>query len=102
MGFGSITKIFLVYHEPWWGATDRGFQLIWTASPRAPQFDQWLKEITGFEVVVSEAPVLLGWVGGVYAEEVETLGEAEIGEECTRLLSHFTRREVPRPCRVVR
>lgn len=81
---------------------DRGFQLIWTATQQCTQFDQWLKEITGFDVLVSQAPVLLGWVGGACAERVETLSETEIGRECTRLLSHFTRRELPLPCRVVR
>ncbi|KAI5748199.1 hypothetical protein M8J77_022970 [Diaphorina citri] len=100
MGFSSITKIFLVYDRPWWSAQDEGFQFIWSGPD--PSFDPWLREITGFDILTTVPNVLLGWLGGSWAEEVEGMTEEEIGAECTRLLRHFTRQEVPRPVRVVR
>uniref|UniRef100_A0A8D8R6J2 Spermine oxidase n=1 Tax=Cacopsylla melanoneura TaxID=428564 RepID=A0A8D8R6J2_9HEMI len=101
MGFASITKIFLVYDQPWWTGQDQGFQFIWTRPDSGP-LQPWLREITGFDVLSNIPCVLLGWVGGASAEEVERVSEMEIGVQCTQLLTHFLRRDVPLPCRVVR
>ncbi|KAL1460642.1 hypothetical protein WDU94_012605, partial [Cyamophila willieti] len=105
MGFASITKIFLVYEQAWWSDQDQGFQFIWTGTQfqqDGPQFQPWLRELTGFDVLSNIPCVLLGWVGGACAEQVERVSETEIGVQCTQLLTHFLRREVPPPCRVVR
>ncbi|XP_049952496.1 uncharacterized protein LOC126468312 isoform X1 [Schistocerca serialis cubense] len=107
MGFAAINKIFLMYDEPWWSADTRGFQLIWSKTnemkPSKEQEFSWTRDVTGFDVVLTQRAVLLGWVGGNGAILVEDLPEKLVGEHCTQLLQKFTKRnDIPLPRAVYR
>jgi hypothetical protein len=67
------------------------------------QCSSWTRDLTGFDVVLGQEGVLLGWVGGKGAELVEELTEDEIGQHCTELLRKFTLSDnIPLPRRVIR
>lgn len=58
----------------------------------------WTRHLTGFDILSPGAPnTLLGWVGGRGAVEMEQMSDKEIVEDCTKLLSKFTKIDVPTP-----
>ncbi|XP_069688815.1 uncharacterized protein [Periplaneta americana] len=107
MGFATINKIFLLYKKPWWMPDIKGFQLIWSkdnnTTPTNKVRSSWTRDLTGFDVLLGQEGVLLGWVGGKGAELVEEVTEEEVGQHCTELLRKFTlNNEIPLPQNVIR
>lgn len=97
LGFGTISKLYLVYEEPWWLPGEQGFQLVWAESDELLAAVPWAAGVTGFDVLRSQ-PVLLGWVGGPSATVVETTSEAKLKEQATLLLRRFTgKHSIPEP-----
>ncbi|KAJ8931980.1 hypothetical protein NQ314_015064 [Rhamnusium bicolor] len=82
---GTVNKILLKFPKKWWPNDLKGFSLLWTDEDRLnlvnefPHFDpsdngrSWLEDIFGFYVIDSHPRVLLGWVVGKLAAEVELL-----------------------------
>lgn len=104
MGFYGIGKIFLIYDSKWWSGSE-GFQLLWRKDIVLNDDQMWLKDITGFDEVISYPNTLLGWVGGNGLETMERLTEIQIANHCTNLLRKFLRNiydSVPFPCKVIR
>lgn len=104
MGFYGIGKIFLMYGFNWWNEA-QGFQLLWRKETRLNEDEAWMRDITGFDVVVSHPNVLLGWVGGKGAEQMEQLTEMQIAKQCTALLRKFVGSifdNIPMPYKVIR
>lgn len=57
--------------------------------------------MTGFDVLRPGVPnTLLGWVGGQGAIEMEQMSDKEIVEDCIKLLSKFTKIDVPAPIKL--
>lgn len=95
-----MDKIFLIYDEPWWDPYVKGFQLVWSLESNK---HQWARDITGFDVISHEKPILLGWVGGEGAMEMEKMTEEDLAEELTEILRNFTKNlEIPLPKKVLR
>lgn len=54
--------------------------------------------MTGFDVLSpGVSNTLLGWVGGWGAIEMEQMTDKEIVEDCIKMLSKFTKVDVPAP-----
>lgn len=87
MGFYAIGKIYLFFEYRWWNGP--GFQLIWRNDTELDGNEQWLRQLTGFDVVFNQPNALLGWVGGESVGIMEQLSEQEVGEACIRLLKKF-------------
>ncbi|XP_039281827.1 uncharacterized protein LOC111063254 isoform X2 [Nilaparvata lugens] len=105
MGFNVINKIFLIYKEPWWSKDEKGFQIMWRGKQNCSlnHKEYWMRSLTGFDVLSNFDNVLLGWVGGRGAVEMEALSEEEISLHCTSLLARLTRRsDLPKPAQVIR
>ncbi|RZF42553.1 hypothetical protein LSTR_LSTR016939 [Laodelphax striatellus] len=105
MGFNVINKIFLIYTEPWWSKDEKGFQIMWRGKQNCSlnHKEYWMRSLTGFDVLSNFDNVLLGWVGGKGAIEMENLTKEEIGRHCTSLLAKITRRnDLPHPVEVIR
>jgi len=108
IGFGTITKILLVFQKPFWDDQCRGFQFIWTDDNVEEEgVPSWYRFLTGFDVVQSSSSAaLLGWVGGEGAASLDadnTITNEILGEECVRLLQQFTGlTNIPTPCKTFR
>lgn len=92
LGFETINKIFLKFETPWWGVRE-GFQLLWNNNDYSKC--DWVRYITGFDVI--EPDILLAWVGGSGAIEMEKLDDQEIVKDCIKLLGNFSKIIVPEP-----
>lgn len=64
------------------------------------QNTHWTHYLTGFDIFRPEnGNILLGWVGGDGAIEMESLSDIQIVEDCINLLAKFTHINVPMPIR---
>jgi len=108
-GFGPVTKIFLEWKEPWWPKDLLGYQLVWVKefldsceNVGEDQYEEtWVKAITGFDPVLDNQNVLMGWLGGPEAVFAESLSSEEVGQVCCETLRRFTGLKVPEATRVL-
>lgn len=106
MGFGTINKIYLEFEERFWTAHDFGYQLVWRNRRKnceqSNQFPAWTYYLSGFDVVRGQRNMLVGWVGGKGARQVESESEADIGRTCSKLLRTFlNNNSLPEPIKVI-
>jgi spermine oxidase len=104
IGFGPVIKILLVFEKKFWKGDCKGFQFVWT---EANPDDYWPQYMDGFDVVQSteSETVLLGWLGGVGCGFLENseISDAELGQECVKLLKDFTSiQDIPNPKLTIR
>lgn len=98
VGFDGMGKIFLLFPYKWWDV--EGFQLVWS---RHKEGHKWTRCITGFDVVLNQPKVLVGWIGSPGAAVMEKLSEEEVGRGCVEVLSKFLKRDdIPEPNKVIR
>ncbi|XP_075223796.1 peroxisomal N(1)-acetyl-spermine/spermidine oxidase-like isoform X3 [Lycorma delicatula] len=108
IGYAVINKIFLCYDRSWWPKDQSGFQIVWSTSSINSDIkllpeQEWMRDVTGFDVLSNVEGVILGWVGRGGAIAVEGLTETVVGEHCTYLLRHFMRNhDIPLPYKVFR
>ncbi|GAU88170.1 hypothetical protein RvY_00916 [Ramazzottius varieornatus] len=110
-GFGTVNKIFLQFGSAFWedkyGDTE-GFQLLFSNVAQEDlehrmHNQPWHRAILGFDVCRTLPNSLIGWVSGTQAEEMETMTDEEVAEDCQRVLQSFlSTLVVPRPVRVIR
>lgn len=96
---GTVNKIFLKFPEKWWPNDIKGFSLIWTEEARdnlkneisnqIPNGKSWLESVLGFYVIDYHPKVLLGWVVGELAAEVEKLPDQDVINNCMYLLKKY-------------
>ncbi|OQR66125.1 hypothetical protein BIW11_14357 [Tropilaelaps mercedesae] len=108
-GFDVIDKIFLVWDDgPFWSEETLGFQFLWTHYDDSffKEHGQYLRGIYGFEKVNRRPNVLLGWIGGDDAIEMEKVPDDEVLHGCFHLLKRFIKQlspsEVRAPSRIIR
>lgn len=94
MGYGTIDKIFLKYKRPFWESSFKGVQFVWTEKEDL-NIPQWIKSMTGFDLV--DGNVLIGWIGGPGAVEMEQLTDEEVIRDCIGVLEGLLRTTVPHP-----
>ncbi|KAJ8962072.1 hypothetical protein NQ318_018021 [Aromia moschata] len=117
IGFGTVNKILLKFPTKWWPDDLKGFSLLWTEEDRinlvneCPHFGpvddegrSWLEDVYGFYVIDSNPKVLLGWVVGKMAAEVEYLSDEVVTSSCMYLLKKFVgnKYDIPAPDGVLR
>lgn len=101
MGFHGIGKIYLIFDHKWWSF--EGVQFVWRASTTLNTDESWVRDITGFDSVLNQSNVLLGWVGGKGVNVMESMSEEMVGVHCMRLMRRFiSSREIPDPVKVIR
>jgi len=94
IGFGTITKILLVFQKPFWDDQCRGFQFVWTGDDEKGDGvpSRWHHFLTGFDVVrSSSSAALIVWWGiqfdcilPLWSEL--SLTDFQVGSEVTELL----------------
>jgi len=104
IGFGTITKILLVFEKPFWNDHCKGIQLIWT--DQNEEDATWHRYLTGFDVLhSSSSAALLGWVGGDGATflDADAISDETVGDQCVQLLKKFTGfTNITKPCKTIR
>lgn len=102
IGFGTINKIYLFFDQPFWKSEDKGFQLIWTQ--KHDDFPKWVYDISGFDLVRGQPNVIVGWIGGNGAKEMEKIDSDEkIGIICANVLRLFLHEvNIENPSKVIR
>ncbi|XP_018328577.1 spermine oxidase-like isoform X1 [Agrilus planipennis] len=100
LGFGSVCKIFLKFPRQWWSGETKGFSLLWNNAIRQrvrreyPQYigkdgKSWMEGIFGFYVIDENPCVLLGWLTGPGAVEIEKLASEQVMDACLYILEQF-------------
>ena len=102
LGFGTIDKIYLYFDKPFWRKDIKGLQLIWTN--RDHNLPVWVYDITGFDLVRGQPNVLVAWIGGNGAKQMETIeSDQSVGNICAQLLRIFLHNvNVSDPSKVIR
>ncbi|XP_054167377.1 spermine oxidase-like [Oppia nitens] len=102
LGFGTINKIYLYFDKPFWSSDDNGFQFVWTKHSNHSLPD-WVYDITGFDLVRGQPNVLVGWIGGNGAIQMEKVPNCQmIGDICFRVLKQFLpNMTIERPSKVI-
>jgi hypothetical protein len=66
--FGTTDKIFLEFEKPFWDLKDPGFMFLWAGDENDEEqvVDEtnWVRHILGFDGVLRQPNMLLGWVAG--------------------------------------
>lgn len=100
MGFDGMGKIFLVFPYKWWDV--EGIQLVWSRFEDGA-VREWTRYITGFDAVLDQPRVLLGWIGSPGVTVMESLDTDTVGRLCVDVLRKFLKRDdIPYPTRVIR
>ncbi|KAL4634903.1 spermine oxidase-like [Arapaima gigas] len=106
--FGSITKIFLEYEEPFWESDVSEISLLWEDESHflmKADPNQWLKSLHLFTVMRPREKfgnVLIGWCAGRVGNHIETMSEEELSAAVTDHLRAFTRNSsLPAPKKVL-
>ena len=94
LGFGTINKIFLKFQERFWTQSNFAVRFIWTGKKNdgdSKEFPSWVHHISGFDAARGHDDVLVGWVGGQGAKDIESETDESIGKHCVKLLRSFLR-----------
>ena len=69
---GTVNKIFLQFEKPFWDESNPGFMFLHAGdekSSTAPvDGTNWLREIIGFDAVMKQPNMLVGWISGPAAK----------------------------------
>jgi len=69
---GTVNKIFLEFAEPFWDTTDPGFQFLHVGDELNTNSDggasDWIREVIGFDAVMNQPNMLIGWISGPAAK----------------------------------
>lgn len=102
---GAVNKIFLKFPERWWPSDLKGFSLIWTEEARdnlkkeisnlGPILNgkSWWESVLGLYVIDYHPNVLLVWVVGELASEVEKISDENVLTNCMYLLKKIVGRK---------
>lgn len=69
--YGTVNKIFLEFEKPFWDLTNPGFQFLHAGDEvdNSQISDKdWIKSIIGFDAVLKQPNMLLGWIAGPTAK----------------------------------
>lgn len=116
VALGTVNKILLKFPIKWWPDDVKGFSFVWTEEGKfnlrnevadvEPTINgkSWLENVFGFYVIDSHPQVLLGWVIGELAAEVEKLSDEVVISNCWYLLKKFIgdKHNIPEPDAVLR
>jgi len=61
--FGTVDKIYLEFEEPFWDSDNPGFEFLWSNDASYKESD-WVKSIFGFDGVLKQPNILLGFIYG--------------------------------------
>ncbi|EFX83379.1 hypothetical protein DAPPUDRAFT_301970 [Daphnia pulex] len=93
LGFGTVDKIFIKFAKPWWTTDWGGISLLRRRSQEADS--HWSDHLLGFYTVRLHPNMLIAWITGKAARQVESLPENEILKVCSDLLRKYIGADFP-------
>ncbi|XP_017838417.1 spermine oxidase isoform X2 [Drosophila busckii] len=98
MGFGTVTKIFVEFNEPFWQDNWPGFNAMWrTDDMYQPQLE-WVADIYGFHRYPFQPRVLLGWAAGPHTDTIESIDSKMLAQGVLYMLRRFLPKlKIPQP-----
>ncbi|GJQ84321.1 hypothetical protein Trydic_g5259 [Trypoxylus dichotomus] len=101
LGFHGMGKIYLVFEKKWWKVD--GFQLVWRRNTVLGDDRDWIRYVSGFDTVLNQPNVLVGWIGGEGINRMELLSEETVGVHCVEVLRMFLKdSSIPLPINVIK
>ncbi|XP_071748796.1 spermine oxidase [Lepeophtheirus salmonis] len=90
IGFGTISFIKIEFEEQFWDKKNPGVMIL-RDSDTFNTFDYkdddpWYNYVYGFDSVLHQPNILMGWMSGEESRAMEMLSDKEIGENCIDLL----------------
>ena len=67
LGFGLVDKIFLEFEQPFWDVDNPGYQFLHVGdelSTSSGDGIDWVRDIIGFDGVMNQPNMLVGWISG--------------------------------------
>lgn len=105
---GTVNKIFLKFPFKWWPEDCHGFSFLWKQQDRdnceLKDNNAWARDIFGFYADDSGPTVLLGWVVGPSARQMETFSDRDVENACMVVLNKFLGKmyNIPQPLCIAR
>lgn len=84
LGFGTVNKVFLRFSEPYL-QNEQAIKLLPTESKKV-SIPKWVSGVLSFDLVREAPDVILVWIGGEGAEEVEKISDQELSETLLEVL----------------
>jgi len=81
------------------GAADSGAQTTWANRQDWPS---WTRDIISFDTARRQPNVLIGWIGGQGARDMESASDQEVGRICLQIIEHFLPKGHRKPTKLVR
>ncbi|XP_021352105.1 spermine oxidase-like isoform X2 [Mizuhopecten yessoensis] len=102
LGFGKVNKILLYYSEPFWTKGNGGIKLVWDKEADCDEVEtSWARDLFAFKTMKHIDNVLIAWVYGDSAEQMEAMAETKVGDVCTQILKQFLNDDrIPKPTSV--
>lgn len=103
LGFGKVNKILIYYKNPFWIPGIAGYKMVWEHD-KPPTFSikAWAKHLTAFKEIKYNPNILVAWVTGQAALDLEDIPLSEISDVCTGVLRHFLQdTTIPKPDNII-
>ncbi|XP_072938120.1 spermine oxidase-like isoform X2 [Epargyreus clarus] len=82
-----LDKIYIEFTKPWWPKSPGNISLLWTEEDKAKfADDKWVTEIYGFLTVEYQPNLLLAWIYGKGAEEMEKVSPERVKAGVSKLM----------------
>lgn len=102
IGFGTVNKIILQFEKPFLMNNDYGIKLVWTEeSESGNEFPAWARDIISFDCVRKQPNLLIGWIGGSGAKQMELETDQEVARVCLNILRKFLPSNYNQPSKLV-
>ncbi|XP_064631276.1 spermine oxidase-like [Lineus longissimus] len=112
IGFGTVDKIFLEFEKPFWEEHCDGMHFVWSGDEPF-QLDcidaeqdvdrEWYKSLLGFQTVTNHPNILLGWIAGTAARQMESCSDDMVLKVSMAVLRRFTGNpDIPQPVKFFR
>lgn len=90
MAFGVVDKMILEFELPFWPDDWSGCLIIWDAEQlkliRENEESRWLEDVIAFHRIDYQPNVLLAWIQGASARQMELFSTTIVSEQCMMLL----------------
>ncbi len=102
ISFGTIDRVKLDFEEIFWNEDDPGLHVLWSNNSDSEDEavvdkSNWFKSIYGFDEVINQPTILMGWISGEAARFMEAMTDDEIAESLTNYLQTIMRKHKADP-----
>lgn len=89
-----LNKIYIEFTKPWWPKTPCSFVILWRDEDKAKftQDEKWITEVFALDTVAHQPNLLLAWIYGKGAEEMENVSLAGVHAGVNKLLNTVLRK----------